>query len=959
MAQITSGVGLISGIDTSQIIDELISLDSAPITQLQSEIDTGTEQQDAFTQLTTDLNNLQTVGKTLSDPDTFGASTANSSDPTTLTATAGSGAAVGTYQLQVARLVSSQQAVTNGFADPSQTKVGAGTITISEGGGELNTPTTLASLNGGQGVNSGGEIRITDRSGQSQIIDLSSAVTLDDVAQAINNALDISVKATVTQNGLVLTDETGQTTDNLTVQDVGTGQTAEQLGIAQSVAASTLTGSAINTIGTATALSQLNGGSGVSTSTSGADFQITAGDGRTFSISLANNATLGDVINTINTATGGKVTAAINSTGSALQLTDSGGGTVSVAALNGSQAAAYLGIAGSATGTLTGSSLTTAIDTTLVSALNGGQGIPLGQIKITDRSGNAATVDLSGARTIDDILNDINNAGIGVQASLNAASDGIQIADTSGGTGDLTISDVNSTTAAALGIAGSFATSTPVVSGANLHPQYISENTDLSALNGGKGISQGSFTITNSKGASTTMDLTSGSYTTLGDLITAINARDIGVTASINSTGNGLLLTDTAGGSGTMTVADTTGTPAADLNLIPSGSTTATAVNGQINGAYQATIAVTANDTLQTVEQKINSLGFGVSASIINDGSGATPYRLSLSANNSGEDGRFVFDAGTTGLTTRNLVQAQDAAVFVGGQGAAQPLLVTSSSNQITNVVNGVTISLQNVSSTPVTLTVARDPTAISTQLQSFVSDFNTIVTALNSYTSFDTTTNTGGILLGDETTQTIQEDLYNIFNSVVPNAGQYKVFSDIGITIGDDSMLSFDQNAFNAAYAADPTAVQNLFSQATTGLGNVINNTVNDLTDPSNGLITLESQTISTRNTQFQDRINELDNIIAQKKELLTEQFANMEQVLAQLQSQQSALSSLSGTKSTATTSASTGALSSVGSDDSDDDSSDSSDSASSTGSTDSSDSTDSGDTSNSGSSTDSTSGS
>jgi flagellar hook-associated protein 2 len=573
------------------------------------------------------------------------------------------------------------------------------------------------------------------------------------------------------------------------------------------------------------------------------------------------------------------------------------------------------------------------IDTTLISSLNGGQGLPLGQISITDRSGNSATVDLSGARTVDDILNDINNAGIGVQASLNASNDGIQIADTSGGSGSLTIADVNSTTASALGIAGTFATTTPVVTGADLHPQYISSNTSLSTLNGGKGISKGTFTITSSNGQSATIDTSSTSLNTLGDLINTINARDIGVTASVNSNGNGLLLTDTAGGAGTMSVEDVTGTPAADLNLIKGSASQATATGGKIDGAYEATIAVTANDTLQTVEQKINSLGFGVTASIVNDGSGATPYRLSLTANNSGQAGRFVFDAGTTGLTTRNLVQAQDAAVYLGGQGSAQPLLITSSSNQVTNVINGVTISLLNTSSSPVTLTVGRDPTAISTQLQNFVTDFNTVVTAINSFTSFDTNTNTGGVLLGDETTQMIQEDLYNVYNSVVQNAGQYKIFSDVGVTIGDGAQLSFDQNAFNAAYAADPTAVANLFSQATTGLGNVINTTVDDLTDPQNGMITLETQTIDQRNTQFQDRITELDNIIAQKKDLLTQQFANMEQVLSQLQGQQSALSSLSGTKtSTSSGGGGGGAVSS---------SSGSSDGSSSSGSTDSSGST------------------
>ena len=109
-----------------------------------------------------------------------------------------------------------------------------------------------------------------------------------------------------------------------------------------------------------------------------------------------------------------------------------------------------------------------------------------------------------------------------------------------------------------------------------------------------------------------------------------------------------------------MKVEDLEGTAAADLNI--KGTATATT----IDGTMEKTITVTANDTLQDIQKKITDLNWGVSASIINDGSGLTPYRLSINAKNSGRDGRVVFDSGATNLGTSTLVEAQDAAVFAG-----------------------------------------------------------------------------------------------------------------------------------------------------------------------------------------------------------------------------------------------------------------------------------------------------
>ena len=419
---------------------------------------------------------------------------------------------------------------------------------------------------------------------------------------------------------------------------------------------------------------------------------------------------------------------------------------------------------------------------------------------MTDRLGGNHSINLGSAQSVSDIIDAINQQSGGtLTAAINAAGDGIQIQDTSGGTGNLVIADGDATNSAtALGIAGTFATTTTTVQGANLHRQYVSQNTLLSNYTGGHGVAQGSFTIVNSQGQSANVKITS-SAVTLGDVINDINAQNLSVNASINSTGDGLLLTDTSGGSGHLTVKDVNSTTAQDLNIAgAAGANT-------IDGSFTKTLAITSNDTLNTVAQKINKLDAGITANVINDGSSGSPYRLSLTANNSGEDGQFTFDAGTTNLQASTLVGAQDAAVFVGGQGNSQPLLITSSSNQLNNVINGVTINLVGASAQPVTLNISQDSSGVVNQIQSFVSDFNTLVNQVSGLSSYDTTNNSGGLLLGDSTTQEIQTSLYDgIINTVMPT-GNYRSLAAIGLTVGNNGLLQFDQSTFQAAIASDP----------------------------------------------------------------------------------------------------------------------------------------------------------
>jgi hypothetical protein len=137
----------------------------------------------------------------------------------------------------------------------------------------------------------------------------------------------------------------------------------------------------VNYLGNTTSLSTLNDGRGVrKSSTNGADFTATLGDGSTVTVTLGTDVkTVGQAIEAINAASPAKLKAELVPGGNGIKLTDlTGGGTMSIADVAGSKAATDLGIvtAGSA-GSVTGTPILAGMNTVLLSSLNGGAGIAL------------------------------------------------------------------------------------------------------------------------------------------------------------------------------------------------------------------------------------------------------------------------------------------------------------------------------------------------------------------------------------------------------------------------------------------------------------------------------------------------------------------------------------------------------------------------------------------------------
>ena len=512
MGRIQSNVGLITGIPITDTVDQLIGVAGQSRDLLTSRTRGLQQQQIAVNTLSSRVLSLKFDLSKLKTTSPFQARGVSSSKEDVLTATLASEGKppLGNFSLRPAQTASSQQLISQRFESLDDIQ-SVGSLNFGFGG-FVDKGISLDALNNGDGVERG-EIKITDLDGNSAVIDLSLARSVDDVLDAINNESSLNVTASVDGDTFVLSDAVGGG-GTLSVQEVSGGTTAADLGLAGiSTTDATAAGSDVFSLSRDTKLTSLNDGNGVRlTAKDVDDLTITLSDGSDpIGVDLDGATNLGDVIDKINAASldenqTARLEARISADGNGIEIEDlvDAGGTFSITSDTGS-AAADLGIEGSAEDPeIVGERLVSGLRDTLVASFRGGQGLgTLGNIDITDRNGGTATVDLASAETLDDLVDLINDSAASVTATVNKARSGIVITDTSGGTGNLIIADNvdGSESATALGLVVDAGQDS--INSGSLGRQTLGEATLLSSLNGGKGIKASDIRITDSDGKKT------------------------------------------------------------------------------------------------------------------------------------------------------------------------------------------------------------------------------------------------------------------------------------------------------------------------------------------------------------------------------------------------------------------------------------------------------------------------
>lgn len=681
MSQIQSSVGLITGIPIEDTVNQLMQVAGRPRDTLLARTNELAAERSALDQVGALLLGFRFSATNLSATSLFSASLASSSDSSVLSVTAGTDPPPqpGAYTFTPLQKATNHQAVSSSFTDVAS-QLASGVFRIGVGG-QVDRGVQLNTLNSGQGVPAG-KIRITDRSGASAEIDLRTAISVDDVLDAINSAADIDVTASVQGDAFQLTDNSGGS-GNLRVKEVGLGATAAALGLdGVNVAADQATGNDIFTLHTGALLNTLNDGAGVQIHSVGDALTVTLADATELTIDVSGSQTLGEIITAINNADETKLEASIAADGNRLELTDltSGGGTFEVTSTG--TVADDLGLTQTASGgVITGARLTSGLRDTLLSSLGGGQGLgALTTLDIVDRAGNpSVAVDLSTAETLGDVVNLINASGAEVTAAINNSRNGVTITDTSGGLGNLTISS-SDTTAESLGVDVDDAVGS--VDTGSLNRQVVSESTRLADFNGGKGVRLSDFRITDSSGAQGAVSLNDidAEAETIGDVIDAINALSIDVEARINDTGDGLLITDLAGGTGTLTIAEVGGgATASDLRLL--GESSATNEGGEqiIDGRTSFEV------DLSTLE-----IPDSVALSTLNNGNGISLGSFQVT-DSTGENSFFVqLDSpGDEAFTVQDVIDKINTAATTAGVSVAASLNSGGTGIELTDTAGG------------------------------------------------------------------------------------------------------------------------------------------------------------------------------------------------------------------------------------------------------------------------------
>lgn len=350
-------------------------------------------------------------------------------------------------------------------------------------------------------------------------------------------------------------------------------------------------------------------------------------------------------------------------------------------------------------------------------------------------------------------------------------------------------------------------------------------------------------------------------------------------------------------GQASTTVAIGTGTATTitfDFGTISGGTLTNGVYSGAAftsNGSGTQSITIDGtNNTLAGIRDAINNAGLGVTATIVNDGSG-TPYHLVLTSKNSGVanslkittsggdaaiDGLLAYDpAGTQNLTQTQA--AQNASLTVNG------IAVTSATNTVSGAIQGVTMTLKNTTASPISLAIDRDTAGINSAASSFADAYNALASQIKSRSAYASNGQKGGTLAGDGTLRLMQDQLRGIFNTPA-TGGTLTALAQVGIALQSDGSLKVDSGALNNALSANFSDVTNLLSSST-GFATRFKAWAQAALDPG-GLIDARTQSLKKHIDDQNTAIDRLQSRLDALQKKYTAEYTNLNLMLSSMNS-------------------------------------------------------------------------
>lgn len=315
----------------------------------------------------------------------------------------------------------------------------------------------------------------------------------------------------------------------------------------------------------------------------------------------------------------------------------------------------------------------------------------------------------------------------------------------------------------------------------------------------------------------------------------------------------------------------------------------------QVGAGAVQTVAVDATTTLTSLKDSINALNAGVSASVVNDGSGPNPYRLILTGSSTGTSNNINITQNDTTLAFSTTLQAaQDATFTVDG------MAFTRQTNSASDIITGVTIDLLAADpAKTLTVTVSRDTDSITNSVKKLVDAYNGVSSYIRMNNRYDSDTKKAYPFFGDSVARSISDDLRRVFSSSVSGLPDtMNRLLHVGVSTDKEGVMSLDSAKLKNALNSNFDGVVSLFTKgtATTGFAELIHETATSIDDFVDGRIKGRQDGLKKSMTRIDQDIRQKETQLVSYEEQLRSQFTGLEAMLASLKGQGNAITNYFG---------------------------------------------------------------
>ncbi len=303
-------------------------------------------------------------------------------------------------------------------------------------------------------------------------------------------------------------------------------------------------------------------------------------------------------------------------------------------------------------------------------------------------------------------------------------------------------------------------------------------------------------------------------------------------------------------------------------------------------GTTQRTLTVADGTTLDGLKDLINddTSNPGVTATVVNDG---TNFRLVFSGNDTGATNTITIDAGTTLNGTGSTVDFT-ASAFTENKTAADAdftvdgLQITRSTNSVSDIINGVTLTLMKENSSA-TVTVSADNDSIKEQMEEFVTAYNDVMSFISSNSTYDTDTEEGGIFVGEGTTRKIQSNLRNLVSSSVSGlSGSLSILAQVGITTNyKTGNLDINSTTLDTKLGTNMDDIADLFKDSTNGIAVKISDYISNISSTVDGSIELRKDGLQDIIKNISDTIKNMEYRLEKTEDDMVRKFTALEQLV------------------------------------------------------------------------------